>query len=72
MGSRSIFALINETLSPHSKQIFLKLLLEGDSSEKSILDRQTRTKKWQKNNFTICKMDCANTRAYPRRSGKQT
>ncbi len=48
MGSRSIFALINETLSPHSKQIFLKLLLEGDSSEKSILDRQTRTKKWQK------------------------
>lgn len=48
MGPRSVFTLIDETLSPHSKQVLLKLLLEGDSSKQSILDRQTRTKKWQK------------------------
>ena len=48
MGPRSVFTLIDETLSPHSKQVLLKLLLEGDSSKQSILDRQARTKKWQK------------------------
>lgn len=48
MGPRSVFALINETLLLHSKQELLKLLLAGDFSKDSILNRQARTKKWQR------------------------
>ena len=47
-GSRSVFTLIDETLLPHSKQALLKLLLAGDPSKESILNRQARTQKWQK------------------------
>ena len=48
MGPRSVFAIMNETLLLHSRQELLKLLLTGDSSKDSILNRQTRTKEWQK------------------------
>ena len=47
-GARSVFTLIDETLSPHSQQALLNLLLNGESSKSVILERQARTKKWHK------------------------
>ena len=47
-GPRSIFTLIDETLSPYSKEALLSFLLNGDFSKSLILERQARTKKWHK------------------------
>lgn len=46
VGPKSLFSLLDETLLLSSKQELLRLLLEGSSSKKAILQRQDRTKKW--------------------------
>ena len=48
LGPQSVFTMIDETIMHYSTQKFLDLLLNGDLSQKSILERQTRTKKWQR------------------------